>query len=389
VAAVNFFGALLAITSITSREFWSERKTLIRNPLVIVVLFMYVLMFVGVFYSTGSNYEALNTLNRYKKILLLPLLIPHFQRQEHKLMAIRIFAMTIFCNVLLSWSEFYGFTHISDPIYGEPPGNGVFRWHITQGLLFSLLIAITTGLYLSTENFLEKLICIGVAALTTANIAWVMDGRNGKAAIPVLIIWAFFEYFRIKPISKKKTLLFFSLVVMVTITATTTMVMNPHTRLGSIVQELRETRQSGSMTSQGGRVEFWRKGLVLFVARPLTGYGTGSVYFETKRLAASATTEVGRIAAFHLHNEFLMWAVQFGIFGLSGIILFFYLWFRASFMVSNMLGIQIRGQWCIFATGCLYNTYLVDFTEGFSMVVLMGVLIPLTMSGSKSKNFIN
>lgn len=385
VAAVNLFASLITLSSLTSKEFWSESRRIVKNPMVLLVIFMYLLIIVGIYHTSGSTHEIYNTLNRYKKLLLIPLVIPHFQQDKYKVAALQIFTASVFLNVLISWSEFYGFTNISDPIYQEPHGNGVFRWHITQGILFVTLISICTGFILNTTSKARRLFYGGILLLATTNVLFVMDARNGKATIPLLAIWAFLEYLQTKNLSGRLRVLVPVLATTVILGATVAIVMNPQTRLGSIIQEIKQTEKSGTLTSQGGRVEFWRKGITLFETHPLIGYGTGSVYFETGKLAAKETTEVGRIPAFNLHNEFLMWAVQWGIFGLASISLFFILWFRSSLYVSRFFAMQIRGQWLIFATGCLYNSYLVDFTEGYIITIMLGVLISPFASKSTKK----
>lgn len=379
VGGVNFFGALVIMASLMSREFWSSVRSLARNPLVITSLFLLLLMALGVFHTTAPTSEALNVLNRYKKLLFIPLLAPHFQNPDHRALAMKVLAWAIFMTVLLSWSEFFGWTHLSDPAYVEPPGDAVFRMHITQGVLFSLMVAITLGLALHASSVLSRLLYLGMAGIATADIGWVMIARTGKAVIPVLGIWAMFEFLRKTRMERKQMLLSLGLVVLAVGSVTATFMSNPHTRMGSILQEVRETRQTGSLTSQGERVEFWKKGWTLFSSRPLSGYGTGSILNETTRLGQGETTEVGRLVTYNLHDEFLMWAAQLGVFGLAGILALFYFWLKSAFVNDAWSGTQTRGHWVVFATGCLFNSFLGDFTEGFSMVLMIGLFAPLGM----------
>ncbi len=377
VGGVNFFGALVIATSLLSRTFWSSVRFLAGNPLAILSLILLLLMTLGIFHTTGPSSEALNVLNRYKKLLLIPLLIPHFQKPDHRALAMKVLAWAIFATVLLSWSEFFGWTHLSDPAYVEPPGDAVFKMHITQGMLFSLLVAITLGLALHASSGLSRVLYLGMAAIATADIGWVMIARTGKAVIPMLGIWAMFELLRKTGLAKKHLIL--GLIVLGIGAVTTTFMLNPHTRMGSILQEVRETRQTGSLTSQGERVEFWKKGWTLFSSRPLSGYGTGSILTETTRLSKGEATEVGRLATYNLHDEFLMWAAQLGVFGLAGILALFYFWLKSAFVNDGWSGTQTRGHWIVFATGCLFNSFLGDFTEGFSMVLMIGLFTPLSM----------
>ncbi|QKE41294.1 MAG: O-antigen ligase family protein [Ferrovum myxofaciens] len=384
VAGVNFFGFLVFLTSITSREFWKSASSLIKNPIVITALFLFGLMFVGIFHTSGSSQEAFNFLNRYKKLIFIPLLIPHFQQLEHRITAVKVFAWSIFMTVILSWSEYFGLTHMSDPAYvGAPPGDAVFKMHITQGMLFSLLIAISTGLALCSKRMSERLIYLVIACLSVLDIGWVMVARTGKATIPILAIWIILEFLRVANINRKKFYLFLGLSVAGISVITAIFILNPETRMGSIIQEVKQTHHNGSLTSEGERVEFWKKGLILFSTKPILGYGTGSILYESTRLAKQSDTEVGRIPTYNLHNEYLMWAAQLGIFGLAGIVALFYFWFRMSLKENIISGIQIRGHWVVFSTGCLFNPYLIDFTEGYSMVLLIGIFSTLLVKPIK------
>ncbi len=386
IAGVNFFGVLVLLVSITSREFWLSFRSLIKNPIVLVAIFMFALMFLGIIYTSGSTEEAFNTLNRYKKILFIPFLIPHFQHQEYRITAIKIFAWSIFITVLFSWSEYFGITHISDPAYvGAPPGDAVFKMHITQGMLFSLLISIASGIAMCSKNIYERLLFLSVVFLSVLDIGWVMVARTGKAMIPVLAIWATLEFLRIAGVNKRKFFIFLGFSVMAISIITAIFMLSPETRMGSIIQEIKLSHQNGSLTSEGERVEFWKKGVILFSTKPVLGYGTGSIFHESTRLANRSSTEVGRLSTYNLHNEYLMWAAQLGIFGLSGIVLLFYYWFRMSFVATVSEGIQIRGHWIVLFTGCLFNPYLNDFTEGYSMVLLIGIFSTLQSKSTRKE----
>ncbi len=377
VAGVNLFGAGLLLASLLSREFWSAARRLLTNPMALVAMAMLGLLLLGMLYTTGPHHEAWAVFMKYRKLLFLPLLLPFFQEDRHRITAMRVLAFSISITVMVSWSEFLGWTHISDPAYGGPPGDAVFKMHIPQGTLFSLLIALCVGLAFATRSRVAQGLLFGMALLTVLNISWVMVGRTGKAILPVLALWAVWEGLRFWRPSGKT---YWSIVVgsvAVILGATFWVASKPTTMLGSVTREIHQSEETGVPTSQGIRLEFYRKSAELIAQRPWTGYGTGSVLTETEILAARGQTEVARISTINLHNEFLMWVVQLGGAGLVVILLFFGIMLRASFGQSIPIGILIRGQWVVFAAGCLFNSYLLDFAEGYAMVLTAGILLPL------------
>ncbi len=377
VAGVNLFGGLLLMTALLSREFWGATRKLLSNPMAWVAMAMLGLLLLGMLYTTGPRQEAWAVFMKYRKLLFIPLLLPFFQEDRHRITAMSLLALAISMTVMVSWSEFLGWTHISDPAYGGPPGDAVFKMHIPQGTLFSLLIALCVGLAWATRSRVLQGLLVAMALLTAWNIAWVMVGRTGKAILPVLVFWVVWEMLHFWRPSNK---IYWGIVagaLTVILGATLWVAQKPTTMLGSVTQELLQSQETGVPTSQGIRLQFYRKSAELIAQRPWTGYGTGSVLTETEALAARGQTEVARIPTVNLHNEFLMWAVQLGGAGLAVILLFFGLMLRGSFGQPTPIGILLRGQWVVFAAGCLFNSYLLDFAEGYAMVLTAGILLPL------------
>ncbi len=377
VAGVNLFGGLLLIAALVSREFWSASFRLLANPVVLVSMAMLGLLLSGMFYTTGSSQEALAVFMKYRKLVFIPLLLPFFQEDRHRITAMSLLALSLSLTVLASWSEFLGWTHISDPAYGSPPGDAVFKMHISQGTLFAVLIALCVGLAFNTRSWILKLVLAGMALFTALDIAWVMVGKTGKAILPVIALWAIWEGLRCwRPSSRAYWSIVASSVILI-LGTTLWVASRPTTMLGSVAREIQQSRETGVPTSQGIRVEFYRKSAELIAQRPWAGYGTGAVTVETAALAAKAQTEVARVPTVNLHNEFLMWAVQLGWLGLTAILLFFVTTLRTTFGQPAAIGILFRGQWVVFAVGCLFNSYLLDFTEGYAMVLSAGILLPL------------
>jgi O-antigen ligase len=377
-AGVNLFSSLILVLALLSKEWWQAWHQLWRNPLVLCALMLFFSMLLGIFWTEGSSYEAWSVLGRYKKLLLIPLLLPFFSQRPHQRFALHLLLFSLSLTVLFSWTDFIGLTHISDPIYyPAPPGDAVFRMHITQGLLFLLNIVVAMGLALSSSNRLQKIIYIALAGLSAGDIIFVMVGRTGKALLPLLMLWIIGETIRIKMSGKwqiKQFPIWSVFAIAITLAGTAYFASKPDTMLGSIHQEVHESHQTGAVTSQGERVAFWTKGIKLFKQEPWLGHGTGSVISLTTQMARRSSRAVDQVPTFNLHNEYLMWAVQLGLLGLILIMMFFGLYLRAGLIASDLNGLVLRGSWLVFAAGCLFNSFLVDFTEGYSLVILLGLL---------------
>ncbi len=382
VGGVNLFGYLILVVAPfieTWRQAWHR---LVTNRMAGIALLMLGMVAVGTLYSLGGSQEALNVLNRYHKLLFIPWLMPFFCRDEDRVRALHVLALALSINVAISWTEYLGLTHVSDPIYdGVAPGHfgdNVFRTHIAQGLLFDVLLVIAGVHVIRATGRIRYLFAI-IGLLTALNILVVMVGRTGKALLPVILLWLLYEwltvdraFFRI-PAKWKSMALLLGVLVMA---GTTWSLAHPSTMLGTIVSEVRASRATGVDTSQGERVQFWQKGFRLIRLNPWYGSGAGSVHAQTLKLAQHETSFLGRMATYNLHDEFLMWAVQFGFPGLFVIVLFF-MYYLSAAPGSEVSAITMRGAGLVFLIGCLFNSFLMDFTEGYSMVLLAGVLARL------------
>ena len=397
VGGVNFFGYLVLLMALLSVEWWRAVPQLLRHPMSLTALIMLLIVGLGIAHSLGPHHEALNVLNRYHKLLFIPLLMPFFQEEKDRVRGLNVLCGALLINVFLSWTEYLRLTHISDPIYvaGMPsPGDAVFRQHITQGLLFCILVVIASALGWQARGK-RRFLYWGMALLAAGNVAFVMVGRTGKAMLPVIALWLLGEWWftRDKKAVGPERLVFngyphsgqrakfqerwvLMLIIGIVLGSTLWSLMNPSTMLGTVLQEVRQSHRTGADTSQGERVEFWHKGVLLFLKHPWLGSGTGSVLTLTQELAKNETTPVNRLATSNFHDEYLMWAVQFGMPGLLAIVAFFMFYLRAG-RQPGLSGQVLRGVGILFAFGCLYNSFLVDFTEGYSIVLLGGVLISL------------
>ncbi|MDE1989062.1 MAG: O-antigen ligase family protein [Betaproteobacteria bacterium] len=377
VGAVNFFAALVLLAALSSREWWQACGRLPRQPVVLATLALLLLLCAGLFYSEGSLQDGWAVVAKYRKLLVIPMLLPFFQEDRYRFAAMRVFALSIFVTVLVSWTEFLGWTHLSDPAYGGPPGDAVFKMHIPQGTLFSLLVVLGICLAREARSMPLRVVYWAMSLVAALDIAWVMVGRTGKAILPVIALWALWETMRQQSFGPKFGKAAIAVGTVLILAATGWAVLNPHTMLGSVVSEIRKSQETGTITSQGIRLEFYRKAMQLMAERPLAGHGTGSVTVTTGRLAARASTEVAQVSTVNLHNEFMMWAVQLGWPGLAAVLMFFMALWRESFRQSTTVGMLLRGQWVVFATGCLFNSYLLDFAEGYAIVLTSGILLPL------------
>jgi O-antigen ligase len=123
-------------------------------------------------------------------------------------------------------------------------------------------------------------------------------------------------------------------------------------------------------SSVGTRLELYRVSLALVRDRPLFGHGTGSY---TKAFSDAMGAAKARYR--NPHSEYLHMTVQLGVVGLAALLyLFATHWRLASGLASPLECRLARGLILMMAVGCLFNSWLMDHTEGLLYAWLTGLL---------------
>jgi O-antigen ligase len=124
-------------------------------------------------------------------------------------------------------------------------------------------------------------------------------------------------------------------------------------------------------SSTGTRLELYRVSAALVRDRPVLGHGTGSF---TKSFADKTHRPVADPVR-NPHNEYLHWMVQLGVVGLAALLCLFWThWRSASGLATPFEHHLARGLILAMAAGCVFNTWLMDHTEGLLYAWLTGLL---------------
>jgi O-antigen ligase len=119
------------------------------------------------------------------------------------------------------------------------------------------------------------------------------------------------------------------------------------------------------------RIDFYRASLAIIQEHPLIGVGTGGF----PRAYAEKTRGTDAFQTRNPHNEYLHITVQIGIIGLAAMLhLFFEHWRESSRLASPLERRLSRGLLVTFALACLFNSLLLDHTEGLLYAWLTGML---------------
>jgi O-antigen ligase len=123
--------------------------------------------------------------------------------------------------------------------------------------------------------------------------------------------------------------------------------------------------------SIGWRLEFYSNTLRMIQDRPIAGVGTGGFPVAY----AERVKDTGRVNPGHPHNEYLLMTAQLGVFGLAGFLGMLVTHWTVARRVSPPIDRSLAsGLVLAMAVGCLFNTLLLDHSEGLFYCWLGGVL---------------
>jgi O-antigen ligase len=344
----------------------------VRRPVAMLPLAFVALALVGTLWSDAPWSVRLHGISPTAKLLVLPLLLYHFERSSRGVWVFIAFLAS--CALLAAMSCIVALDpDLSAKLYFSrgpyTPISGIFvKNYIDQGQEFTLctvavLYPIVT---LLREHQTKRALLLAATALgLVANMLLVVVSRTALVTMPVML--AVFALLHLRRLTAIAVLCGFVLL------AAMSWYVSPHLRgtVDKFFTDYQHTAIQNNESGIGSRLEYWKKSVSFFVAAPMIGHGTGSTrgLFEQ-----AAVGEVGARAQVvsDPHNQTLNAAVQWGMVGVAALYamwLVHLLLFRGEGL-ANWIGLMVVVQ-NIFTS--LFNSHLFDFHEGWMYVLGVGI----------------
>jgi len=344
----------------------------LKRPVAVLPLAFVALALVGTLWSDAPWTVRLHGISPAAKLLVLPLLLYHFERSSRAVWVFTAFLAS--CALLAVMSCIVALDpDLSAKLYFSRgpyfPVSGIFvKDYIDQGQEFSLcMVAVLYPIVtLLREHKTKRALLLAATALgLVANMLLVVVSRTALVTMPVML--AVFALLHLRRLTAIAVLCGFVLL------AAMSWYVSPHLRgtVDKFFTDYQHTAIQNNESGIGSRLEYWKKSLRFFVAAPVIGHGTGSTrgLFEQ-----AAVGEVGARAQVvsNPHNQTLNVAVQWGVVGIAVLYamwLVHLLLFRGDGL-ANWIGLLVVVQ-NIFTS--LFNAHLFDFHEGWMYVLGVGV----------------
>jgi O-antigen ligase len=364
-SATEIFVALWVIAVVPTLDIGMVRRQLATAAGLLPVL-LFLLAVIGMLWADVTWAERLGGLGKFRRLLVIPLLLMHFRRSERGVWVLYGFFAATLVLLILS----YGLALIPGLPWRGVKGVGVpAKDYIFQSANFLLCAFALLGDACERgrlQLWHAALHRVALALLFLGNIVFVVSSRTALLVAPVLLLLLGWREFRWKGVV--------GAVLIGCLVGAASWFESPylHDRLATSVAELEAYRAKDAPNSTGLHLEFLRKSLTFVQTAPIIGHGTGSIgeQFRNSALghegASSALSE-------NPHNQIFAVAIQLGLVGtvvllamwIAHLLLFvrggdLTAWIGTIVVVENVVS-------------SLFNSHLFDFTSGWLYVFGVGV----------------
>jgi O-antigen ligase len=341
----------------------------LRRPVCVLPIALFALALAGTLWSDAPWAVRLHALGQASKLLMLPVLLYHFERSARGLHVMIAFLASCVLLMLMSFVVAFdpGLALKPGAEYGVPVKN-----YIDQSQEFALCAVVlaypAVTLWRAGKTWLAALL-IAISLCLVANMLFVAVSRTALVTMPIML-----AVFALLHLQRR------SVVVVACVTAIlggAAWAASPKLRwtAETFVRDYRLYTEHNTPTSIGLRLEFYRKSLRFISEAPIIGHGTGSIRELFEQAAVDQRGAAAEVVS-NPHNQTLSVAIQWGA---IGIVALYAMWlvhlllFRGEGLPA-WIGLMVVVQ-NIFTS--LFNSHIFDFNEGWMYV--LGVAIAGSM----------
>lgn len=287
----------------------------------VAAIIFFIVALLACFWGSADFHARFSFLEKYSKLLYLPILAIGFRTQKTRTLGIYAFLLAMTLTCILSIMKAKGDA-------GE-----IFHNHIITSYMVAFAAYIAGLFVIKTQGIKRGLFAI-LTLLFTYQIIFINTGRLGYVLYLVLMILLLLQTFPLKYIA----------ITAVALITLSTLSLYQHSEMSSgfhrTLTEWQHYQQGDKDTSLGQRFEFQQFAKALFIATPWLGQGIAGYadavqrahFFPERKLADP-------------HSQYWLVAAEFGLLGLAALFYFFGNLFFFAFRLQEtkplMLGLMI------------------------------------------------
>ena len=355
--AKSIFLVSSVILILTSNAFRQDIKAVFAYHWCKAALLLFFIALLACFWSPALLHEKCLVVEKYSKLLYLPILAIGFKDKKTRMLAINAFLLAMVITTLMSILKYWNVLTLA----GADPGH-VFRNHIMTGFMIAVA-AYLSALFCLKSTGRRRLLYGFLTILFSYQIWFVNTGRTGYM-IYLLVFFLFITQF----LTWRQALSAFVLSSLLLAA-----VYHEHTgiqtRVGQVVDDLQHYQEDQKDTSVGYRLQFHAFAQKLFVQHPYLGNGTGSFTYLFSQLKPVPSWDRRLLEP---HSFYWLVAVEFGILGIIVLFYFFASLVLAAYRLNTMQAIAIA-MLIPFMVGNLSDSLLFYSGSGYFFIIFMAL----------------
>jgi len=347
-------------------DFRETLRVIKRSRTVLAALVLYGLLLVGTLYGDRDTGDATRILVKYLNLLFIPLFAVLLRTAHMRRLALLGFAASLGLMLFLSYLAAAGVPFPGWIMPADSPHPTVFKRYLTHGILIAFASFLFAQLAFASSAQRQRAFWTVAALLAAAYVMLLSPGRTGHLMLGVLALYLGYSWKRWRGVAVAAAVTASCVAVLV-------QVPGPFQQLYGPVAGGQQSLQSSERAriSNQSRIDFYRASLAIVQEHPFLGVGTGGF----TRAYADKTRGTDAFPTRNPHNEYLLMTVQLGLAGLVALLYLFWQHWRESARLATPIECRLaRGLVLAIAVGCLFNSLLLDHTEGLLYAWLTGVL---------------
>lgn len=322
-----------------------------------LMIFLTVIV-LGCIWSPASWAQQAFVIQKYSKVLWLPLLALGFTDKKIRFWGLHAFIAAMFLTCLVALIKIYW----QDDVLSANSGS-VFRNYIMTGHMMAF--ASYLSLYFAVKNRRFSWLYLSLFALFSYEVLFISQGRTGYFIYFILI-----AVLMIQMLPKKQLWLGGLLIIL---SGFLLLNLSPKMQQGlvEIKNNVLHYQQGEKNTSVGFRLQFQHFAYQLFKENPLLGCGTGGFvyHFNARNPVPAWGSDLNEP-----HNQYWMIAAEYGVLGMM-----VYLGLLIT-LIINCLQLQEMKAIAIaliipFLIGCFSDSLLFYSGSGYFFLVLMALCL--------------
>ena len=367
---------LAAVAWVISGAFIELPGVVRENRLTLLLPGFFLLLAVGMMHGLVPFSDRAKQLWKYNDLMFPLMFIPLFLDAGVRERGLWAFGSSMALTLILSLCIAGGLVPPNYWLHGTQASAIVFKHDVTHNVLMAFAAFLFAGAAVR-QRVPWRRYALGVLAMcAVVDVFMLVRGRTGQIVLSALILLWGERHFGIRGL----------LVGVATVSALVAVSysVSPvfQQRVHKTVTELERAQVepvAPISSSVGTRAEWYRNTANLIAAHPVAGVGTGSF----ARAYAELVTEPAAVKPAHPHNQYLLAAAELGVAG-AGLLLalFAILWWKIRQTGEHLYGELGQGVVMVLAIGCLFNSFLVDHTEGLFFAWVISLALAMKDHGS-------